>query len=439
MNKLFIDFQKTSVPIKPLHGVNSGPLTCNFRYDASSLFQEAGIPFSRLHDTEYPFGSGEYVDINCIFKNFDRDPEDPSAYNFAMTDLYLQHILKTGAQIIYRLGCTIEHQQTKRYIYPPKDYLKWAKICEHIIRHVNEGWADGHYMNIQYWEIWNEPDGILWLGSKEEFFEFFKTVICYLKERFPDLKFGGPALCVGSNDFSEGLLNFLSSGSQKAPLDFYSWHTYAPTPEEILKQSKLAHDLLIRYGYTNAESILDEWNYVETWDEVGDAWDVIQSVKGAAFNAAVLCALQNSTCDIATYYDAQLTFSDWWNGLFAKGPSSAFFQGSEPVVPKKGYFSFAAYNKLYQLGHQAEISGVTAPLYALAATNGHKHAVLIVNYSTVLPVPQQICLEIYGLKNVHGQVFLLDETHDLTPTENFSSTRKEFCLSGNSLLLLLLE
>ena len=35
-------------------------------------FVEAGFPYVRLHDIEYPFGAGNYVDIPCIFKNFDR-------------------------------------------------------------------------------------------------------------------------------------------------------------------------------------------------------------------------------------------------------------------------------------------------------------------------------------------------------------------------------
>ncbi|MBI4578450.1 MAG: hypothetical protein HY718_02035 [Planctomycetes bacterium] len=39
-----------------------------------------------------------------------------------------------------------------------KDFAKWAKICVNIIRHYNEGWADGFHYNIRYWEIWNEPN-----------------------------------------------------------------------------------------------------------------------------------------------------------------------------------------------------------------------------------------------------------------------------------------
>ncbi len=27
---------------------------------------------------------------------------------------------------------------------PPKDFKKWAVICEHIIRHYDENWANGY-------------------------------------------------------------------------------------------------------------------------------------------------------------------------------------------------------------------------------------------------------------------------------------------------------
>ena len=73
MKQLKVDFSQSLGPIKAVNGVNNGPLTCNFSQDARPYFKEARIPFSRLHDTEYPFGSGEFVDVSCLFKNFNCD------------------------------------------------------------------------------------------------------------------------------------------------------------------------------------------------------------------------------------------------------------------------------------------------------------------------------------------------------------------------------
>jgi hypothetical protein len=40
---------------------------------------------------------------------------------------------------------------------PPRDHDHWADICINIIRHYNEGWANGFHLNLDYWHIWEEP------------------------------------------------------------------------------------------------------------------------------------------------------------------------------------------------------------------------------------------------------------------------------------------
>ena len=73
----------------------------------------------------------------------------------------------------------------KNFIY----IKKWAVICEHIIRHYNEGWADGYKLNIKYRELWNEPDlgDATWGGTKEQFFDLYVTAAKHLRECFPDI------------------------------------------------------------------------------------------------------------------------------------------------------------------------------------------------------------------------------------------------------------
>ena len=146
--KVFPD--KALGPIRDLHGVGGGPVTNHFVYDATEDFRVAGIPFCRTHDIEYPFGLGEFVDIHCIFKDFNKDENDPASYNFTFTDEYLKAIRNAGAQTFYRLGSTIEHQPIKLYVNPPEDFAKWGRICSHIISHYNDGWADGFRMGIEY-------------------------------------------------------------------------------------------------------------------------------------------------------------------------------------------------------------------------------------------------------------------------------------------------
>ena len=136
-----IDFNQIYREIKPLHGINNSPVT--FGAPLPELL-EAGIPYVRLHDTGGAYGQNRFVDIPNIFRDFNADPTDPNSYDFAFTDAYLKGLIASGMKIFYRLGVTIENGFMIKplRIHPPADFLKWAKICEGMIKHYNNGWAD---------------------------------------------------------------------------------------------------------------------------------------------------------------------------------------------------------------------------------------------------------------------------------------------------------
>lgn len=108
MSTIKIDFSRTVGKIKPMHAINNVPLL----WANDSMFHfigEAGIPYSRLHDTGGAYGGGTFVDIPNIFRNFDADENDPSSYDFAFTDWLLCAIHRQNTKIFYRLGVTIEN------------------------------------------------------------------------------------------------------------------------------------------------------------------------------------------------------------------------------------------------------------------------------------------------------------------------------------------
>ncbi len=371
MANIQIDFSMTVGKMKPLHGVNSGPKTKVFTYNATDMFLEAGFPFSRLHDVEYPYGSGEFVDIHCVFPDFDADENDPASYNFGLTDLYIEAIREAKTDVIYRLGESIEHAPVKRHIYPPKDFAKWAHIAEHIIRHYNEGWGWGvdksyttrniawsNQFNIVYWEIWNEPDLDVvetgqpknprcWGGSVTNFFEFYETAAKHLKAKFPKLKIGGPALAYNEN-WADRFLAYCRDKS--VPLDFFSWHIYARNPSPIVEKAARMRKMMDKYGFRKSESILNEWNYVKGWVddwvyslrcESGD-----MNLKGAAFIASTMIACQDTSIDMLMFYDARI--STTMNNMFAR----------VTLWPLRGYYPFYIWSKLRDLGTQVETSVV---------------------------------------------------------------------------------
>lgn len=370
-----IDFSKQKSCIKPLHGVNNGPKTQGFMRDASPLFKRAGIPYSRLHDTEGSYGAGEYVDIPAVFKCFDADPENPNSYNFMLTDKYIEAIRETGAKVIYRLGVSIENGVYKKYIYPPKDYKQWARICEGIIKHYTQGWADGYENAVEYFEIWNEPEftNHMWIGTDEEFYKLFKDTIIYLKEKFPNVKIGGPGSGYSRPEFIEGFFKYLTEG-QRAPLDFFSWHSYFTDIDDVKNRCESSYDFLKRYGYEDSELICTEWNLVEDWFHMGIAYEKISDERGGAFAACALCNMQKSELNIANYY--QVNINSPFNGLYK---IEALKHHDDPLgtVPKPAFFAFECFNELYKLGTEVHAECSENDICTLAATDGKEKAILI--------------------------------------------------------------
>jgi len=347
-------------PIKRMNAVNNGPRINNAEQvytGTTGYFRAANVGYSRNHDAA---GSGAYgehvVDITMIFPDFSKNPNKPESYDFTLTDRYVKSIQDAGVEVFYRLGQSIENQPLKKYnIYPPKDNKKWAVIAEHIIRHYNEGWADGFHFNIQYWEIWNEPnlewdddkwkvDPRCWAGSPEEFYDFFEVAVKHLKGCFPNLRIGGPAMSGKDPGVREVPvwydLLLAEMNRRQVPLDFFAWHIYECDPTVYVDYSYQVRALLDKYGYTEAESFLNEWNYIKSWtDDYPYSMRTLPSPKAAAFVCASMQEGQNCPTDMMMYYDWRpCTF----NGLF------------DPLsdTPIWGYWAIYSWGKLKTLGTQ---------------------------------------------------------------------------------------
>lgn len=372
---------ETVGPIKLMNAVNNGPIKAGSEQTRGNFdaYRAAHIPYARTHDASFcaAYGGEHSVDISAVFPDFNKKVTDEKAYDFTLTDLYLKSIQDAGTGIFFRLGQKIEHAPKKYYILPPKDFKKWAQICEHIIRHYTEGWDNGYKWNIKYWEIWNEPDldydndawktnPKTWGGSQAQFFEFYKTTALHLKKCFPHLKIGGPAVCY-NDKWAETFLQYMQQNN--IPMDFFSWHSYSRTPEEMANNAEKKKQLLVKYGYSNSESILDEWNYVKGWTaDFPYTVNVIKGQKGAAFTAGVMNACQQKPVDMLMYYDTQPTV---FNGLF----------DLYSFAPTQCYYSFYAWNKLLEFGQQVKATGDYDDIYFTAACKDGKIRLMVARYN----------------------------------------------------------
>ena len=407
-----IDFGKKTGNVKIMHAVNNGPHVS--RGDQSrgnqDTYKAARIPYARVHDAAFhaQYGGEHCIDILAIFPNFDADVNDPNSYDFACTDNYIAQMYEYGTKPFYRLGSKIEHGVKKYGTLPPKDNQKWAEICEHIIMHYNEGWADGFNYGIEYWEIWNEPDldpdestnKRCWGGTEAEFTELYITASTYLKKRFPNLKIGGPALA-WNEDWLERF--FERIGDREIALDFLSWHWYGTEPNEMSKKGTRIYEIAKRFGYSDFESILNEWNYVKGWgDEFLYSVEQMISMKGAAFIAACMCAAQqNPTIDMLMYYDARpCAMNGMWDFYTFR--------------PLKGYYPFYIYANLFELGSSVAYTTDDPDIYITAATNGEKSGAMIVYYAEDdSKMGKKVTVSLIGADLEVAKIFVVDQNNTM--------------------------
>lgn len=432
---LNINFSEKVGAIKPMHAVNNAPVRpmktqCRGNFDT---FKALKIPYARTHDASLSeiYGAQHVMDVHCIFADFSRDPDDPTAYDFRNTDQYVTTCFDADCEIYYRLGTSIEHLPGKYGSVKPKDPLKWAKICEHIIMHYTEGWANGFHYPIKYWEIWNEADLDVnvqndnekrcWSGSPEEFYEFFKTAFLYLRKRFPKIKLGGPALA-NNLPWARRFLEVMTEG-ERVELDFFSWHIYAIDTAKMLDRAKKVADLLEEFGYGHVEKHLNEWNYIENWTtQFIESVRVIKGLKGAAYDFAFMVAGQNSPyLDMMMYYDARPDKE--YNGLW----------DSHFMLPLKGYYAFDFFSTLYQLGTQTKIECDDTDLYALAATDGEKNAAVISYYTCDPEAKEKTFTLNLGAADSYV-IYAIDEDRDGEKIAAFAGTAIEITMKPNTLI-----
>ena len=432
-------------PVKPMNAVNNGPA-----YDSELQkkdFKILKIPYSRTHDASLGECYGErVVDISDIFRDFDKDPDSPASYDFRETDLYIKTLIDSGCEPFYRLGQSIENQPAAKYnIYPPKDYKKWARICEHIIRHYNEGWADGFHYNIRYWEIWNEADldqssgrwktdPRTWGGTIEEFHKLYAVAAKHLKKCFPKLKIGGPSYCriQGVKTYFPQFFAYMKDNA--VPIDFISWHKYGAEPSVYLMEADLIRGWMKEYGYEKAELILNEWNYRRFKSGNGSSNERYNrenrgTIKGAAFALATMSALQDAPVDMMMYYDFRPT-----------GSYCGFYDTQiDKHLPL--YYAFYAWSKLGDTECACKVEGGAGDIYAVASVRDGRPVVLITRYDGDNNACNlaEVSVSVAGGSIGKAYYHLTDEEHIYTEIPLFPSEDGTVHLSLTNNAIALLE
>jgi xylan 1,4-beta-xylosidase len=76
------------------------------------------------------------------------------------------------------------------WAWPPKDYNKWAELVYQWVKHSVERYGKKE-VESWYWEVWNEPNGYYWKGTREEFYKLYDYTADAVKRALPSAKIGG--------------------------------------------------------------------------------------------------------------------------------------------------------------------------------------------------------------------------------------------------------
>lgn len=163
-------------------------------------------------------------------------------------DTYVQRGMKPFAQIGFMPEALSTHPEPYRHYwkpgdrysdiatgwtYPPKDYKKWGDLVYNWVKHCVQRYGKKEVKS-WYWEVWNEPNGAYWKGTREELFKLYDYAADGVKRALPTAKIGGFNVAGTSGRGAQQMLNdFIkhcttdtnyATGRIGSPLELLSFH-----------------------------------------------------------------------------------------------------------------------------------------------------------------------------------------------------------------------
>lgn len=391
--------------MKPLRGVNSGPLPWSDRpaverlddqvevsdrtgyrslgADASSGYRAANIELVRIHDNYGPGDihadfrgtrtmadgstvSAAFLNALAMFPDMAADPTKPASYNFGPTDRLMKSVHDIGAHALFRIGASAgDNSGVPDSFRSERDYDRYAEIVRHVVLHYNKGWSQGQAYGVKYWEVLNEPDGRF---DPDKYAKLYGKLAKAVKLADKDAWIGGPALMFTHNgpDYRENFLKYVKTN--RLPLDFWTFHDYnvdAADPYLYVRLGEDMRKLLDSHGFRKTKIIMDEWNVL------GIDPELLTLGGRAAFTASAIIYMQDSPIDDQTFY---------------MGPN---LFGEDGKSPNKIGQALIAVGKMKETPVRLAVSGDDKQGFAIQAgksADGGKINIVISNYE----VPQSL-------------------------------------------------
>jgi hypothetical protein len=191
-------------------------------------------------------------------------------YHWATLDRAIASIIAAGAKPLLSLCMkpTPLYPEVNQDRVHPTSYDEWERLIEAMVRHYNEELK----LDIEYWEVFNEPDigesgGCPGRFTPEAYCTYYEHTVRAIRRAWPRAKVGGPALAYYESPLLPALLDHCDR--KGVPIDFVSWHYYTDDARDIRRSFDHVKSLLAKHPSLRCETIFDEWNISLGWERTG--------------------------------------------------------------------------------------------------------------------------------------------------------------------------
>ena len=192
--------------------------------------------------------------------------------------------------------------------------------------------------------------------------------------------------------YMHDFFKYITSEEHKAPIDYFSWHTYRDV-KTSLDMADYIEKILKKYGFEGLENCLTEWNTEPT--EFRDC------AIAAAKAMSMMLGMQKKTPSLLCFYDAQFGTSIY-AGLF----------NAETKKPRPAYYSFMMFNQAYKLGNEVKTASDSSDVFVLGARNDKKSILLLSNIGEAVDVE----IEALGVDLKDAEVLMISDVYNYSPT-----------------------
>jgi hypothetical protein len=178
----------------------------------------------------------EWLILTCYWSRIE---SEKGVYNFSYYDDFVDNAKAYNKKVAGILGYGSPWiSDSKNNSYVSKENL------HHFLDFV-EAAVSRYKGRVDAWQIWNEPNGLFWKGSKKDFFELTKQTALKIREIDPDVCIIGGGFLMLPKRY---IISMNRAGAMEN-LDAISYHPYAANPNGSIRQIDNFNKILSKINF----------------------------------------------------------------------------------------------------------------------------------------------------------------------------------------------